>query len=244
MADTTLDIAGKGIQTAEEQMSALVNRMSNAETPGFKGSDVLVKSFKLELEAAENKLSTQKPEVVGSVYNFSQGSLIPTNKPTDLAIGGKGFFVIQGTWGEGYSRDGRFYVNNRGELVTVAGHYRVVGERGPISIESGKDFSVTETGEIRVDGAFVDRLRVVDFDDKTKLQSLNGVIFKAGEEALEQKDVESPRIVQGFVESSNSNAVSEMVELVSLSRMYSTVAKLVSTRDGVMSQTISIGRPQ
>ena len=85
--DPILRIGEAGLETTDQKVRALMNRMVNAQTPGFKSSDVIVRSFPLELEAAEDKLQSQQPQVDGTFYNHIQGSLIRTGKPTDFALG-------------------------------------------------------------------------------------------------------------------------------------------------------------
>ena len=242
--DPILRIGEAGLETTDQKVRALMNRMVNAQTPGFKSSDVIVRSFPLELEAAEDKLQSQQPQVDGTFYNHIQGSLIRTGKPTDFALGADGFFVILGDWGEGYTRDGRFSVDPEGRLVTTVGNFPVLGQSGPIIIPPGSDINVAEGGEIRADGQLLDNLRVVNFDRKQELESLNGSIFRDPGNRLLMTEVTAPRIVQGYVEASNVNIVDEMMQLIYVNRVYNMDTKIVSTRDSILSRAIEMGKVQ
>ncbi|MBI5700667.1 flagellar hook basal-body protein [Candidatus Saganbacteria bacterium] len=244
MSDSILEIGNSGLETTDEKVKSLINRMVNADTPGFKSSDVTVRSFPMELDAAEKKIKTQKPQVDGTFYNFDQGSLIRTGKNTDLSIAGSGFFVVLGEWGEGYTRDGRFTVNSEGRLVTTTGNLPLLGQNGPISIPLNSGIVVLENGEIRADKVTIDKIRVVDFEDKASLSSINGIIFKQSSNLQPVKEVETPKILQGFIESSNAKAVDQMVELISLSHLYNLNTKVISTRDASMSRAIEMGKSQ
>ena len=161
MTDPILKIGQSGLETTDERVKSLVNKMVNAETPGFKGSDVVIRSFPLELEAAQKKISAEQPQVEGTFYSQLKGSLVRTGGVTDFALGSDGFFVLSCPWGEGYTRDGRFTVDNEGKLVSTAGNFPLLGQNGPIIIPPGSAIELSQTGEIRVDGTVVDRIRVV-----------------------------------------------------------------------------------
>ncbi|OGC06731.1 hypothetical protein A2526_04585 [candidate division WOR-1 bacterium RIFOXYD2_FULL_36_8] len=242
--DPILQIGAEGLASTDEKMQSLINRIVNAETPGFRSSDVTIRSFPLELEAAEKKLSTQSPKVDGTFYNYAQGTFVRTGKNTDFAIGTPGFFVLFCPWGEGYSRDGRFMVNPEGEVVTVVGGYKLMGQNGPILVSPGSRIDISETGELLVDSEVVDKIRVVDFEDNQSLESLNGVIFKDPTGNLALKEVDNPKILQGYVESSNASVVDQMVEMIYINRIYDTNTKIIQTRDGNLSQAIGMGRVQ
>lgn len=244
MSDPILEIGAAGLETTDEKVKSLVNRMVNAETPGFKSSDVSVRSFPLELEAAQNKLSSQKPTVDGTFYNHLQGALIRTGKSTDLVIGTSGFFTIACPWGEGYTRDGRFSIDKDGRIVSTAGNFPLLGKNGPITVNPSSQIQISETGEIRADSIIVDNIRVVDFDDKQSLESVNGVIFKSSNNNAAVKDVENPRIGQGYIEASNAKAVDQMIDLIYLSRLYNLDTKIISIRDASLGKAMEIGRMQ
>lgn len=244
MSDQILKIGAEGLESTDDKVESLVNRMVNAETPGFKSSDITVRSFPLELQIAEEKLSTKVPKVDGTFYNFAQGPLVRTGKITDLAIGNNGFFVLLCPWGEGFSRDGRFSIDKDGKVVTTAGNYQLLGNNGPIVVSSGSNIEVTDTGEIRENSQLIDKIRVVDFENKQALESVNGVIFKDSSGNMIKKEIDNPKIVQGYIEASNANVIDQMIDMIYLSRIYGTLTKLISTRDGTMSQAISIGKSQ
>ncbi|OGC14203.1 hypothetical protein A3J90_02385 [candidate division WOR-1 bacterium RIFOXYC2_FULL_37_10] len=244
MRDPILEIGAEGLESTDEKMQSLVNRMVNSETPGFKSSDVTVRSFPLELEAAEKKLATQMPKVDGTFYNHDQGAFVRTGKDTDLALGSSGFFVVNCPWGEGYTRDGRFSISGEGEIITTIGNYKLMGQNGSIAAAPGSKIAVLETGEIVIGSEVIDKIRIVDFKDKQALESVNGVIFKdpTGDQIIEE--IDNPKIVQGYIEASNANIIDQMVEMIYINRIYNTNTKVIQARDGAMSQAIGMGRVQ
>ncbi|MFA4905319.1 MAG: flagellar hook basal-body protein [Candidatus Margulisiibacteriota bacterium] len=244
MTDPILKIGQAGLETTEEKVKALTNRMVNAETPGFKGSEVVVRSFPLELAAAEKRLQPEKPQVDGTKINFARGSLIRTGNQTDLALGADGFFTVLCPWGEGYTRDGRFEVDPQGRVVTVAGKFPLLGQNGPIVVTPGSEISISSQGEVKTDQSVSDRLRIVNFQNQQELEQVNGSIFKTAAAQPAVIDVESPRLVQGYVEASNSNVVDETMNLILLNRIFTLDTKIVSTRDTMLSRAIEMGKTQ
>jgi flagellar basal-body rod protein FlgF len=243
VADRILEVGAAGIEGADEKVKALMNNMVNAETPGYRKSDVVIKSFPTYLEEAQKRSSTQVPKIQGTYYDQKPGTLLRTGNKTDVALGGTGFFVVQTPNGDGYTRDGRFTMDANGRLVTVAGNYPVMGLEGPIMVTPGTNIEFAGDGKIMVDGAEINTLKVVDFDDTSKLKPITGSIFQASNDTASEINP-NPRIVDGYVEASNVNIIEEMMDLMYLSRVYAVDSKIVSTRDTMFSGAIEMGKVQ
>ena len=242
MGDKILEVGGAGVQGADAKVKALMNNMVNSETPGYKKSDVVIKSFPTYLEEAQLRSSTQVPQIQSIHYDQTPGTLLRTGNKTDLAIGGEGFFVIDTPQGEGYTRDGRFALDQEGKLVTASGNHPVMGLSGPIMVNPGDDVEFSGDGKIRVKGVEVNTIKIVNFDDTSALTPINGSIFKANAQAQMEIN-QAPRIVSGYVEASNANLIEEMMELIYLSHVYGLDAKIVSNREAMMSKAIEMGNP-
>ena len=243
MTDRIFKIGESGIEAADERVKSLMNNMVNAETPGFKKSDVVQTSFPMELAAAENRISSMRPRVESAYFDHAPGALIRTANPTDVAIGGNGFFVLQTPWGESFTRDGRFALNRSGELVSATGGHLVMGTRGPIAVPPGAGVEISNSGDVKVDEVVVDRLRVVNVPDKNALESVSGSVFKLRNANAEVFEVDVPNVLQGYIESSNVSMVDEMMNLVMVSRLYTVNTKLIQTRDGNLGRAVEMGRP-
>jgi flagellar basal-body rod protein FlgF len=242
VGDKILEVGGAGIEGADAKVKALMNNMVNSETPGYRKSDVVIKSFPTYLDAAERRSSTQVPRIEGTYYNQTPGTLLRTGNKTDLSIGGEGFFVVETPQGEGYTRDGRFTLNRDGKLVTAAGNYPVMGMSGPIMVNPGDEIEFSGDGKMRVNGVEVNTVKVVKFADMTALTPINGSVFKANDQA-EMEINQTPRIVTGYVEASNVNIIEEMMNLIYLSRVYGIDSKIVSNREAMMTKAMDIGKP-
>ncbi|MFH1710055.1 MAG: flagellar hook basal-body protein [bacterium] len=241
MSDKILEVGGAGIEGADAKVKALMSNMVNSETPGYRKSDVIIRSFPTYLEEAQRRSSTQVPQIEGMHYNQTPGTLLRTGNKTDLSIGGEGFFVVGTPQGEGYTRDGRFTLDQEGRLITVSGNFPVMGITGPIIVNPGDDVEFSGDGRVRVKGVEVNMIKVVKFEDMSVLSPINGSVFKASTQA-EIETSQMPRIVSGYVEASNVNIIEEMMNLIYLSRVYELDAKVVSNREAMMSKAIEMGR--
>lgn len=242
MTDRIFEIGEAGLESTDQQVRKLMDNLTGSQVPGYRKSGALVRSFPLELEAANMKFSPMKPQVEDSFYSDLQGALIKTGGNLDLALGSDGYFVLYGTWGEGYTRDGRFRLDSEGRMLSVAGNFPVMGQSGPIMVTPGAEVEFTQDGELKVDGVTADRIRVVKPEKQGSLDSLNGTIFKKKDDWSVMQELENPRVIQGYVESSNVNAISSMMEMILLERIYGFDAKIISTRDANLSKAMEMGR--
>jgi len=108
-----------GLETASTQISVIGDNIANASTPGFKEkraefSAVLGQSITAGAGFAQIGAGVLVNDV-GTI--FTQGVFETTQRPTDLGIGGRGFFVMEGSFGRSYTRSGIFGFDNQGFLV-------------------------------------------------------------------------------------------------------------------------------
>jgi flagellar basal body rod protein FlgG len=243
MSDRIFEIGEAGLQSTDEKVKKLMDNLVGSEVPGYKKQDVVVRAFPLLLEDALQRLSSMKPQADDSFYNMLQGALVKTGGSLDVALGAEGFFVIQGPWGEGYTRDGRFHLDKDGQLLSVSGNFPVMGKMGAITVPPGSQVEFSGEGDIKVDGIVIDRLQVVQPTDYKTLEILNGSIFKVKTPNAILLDVDEPRVIQGYVEGSNVDVVDMMTQMIYLERMYNLNAKIVQTRDQNLARAMELGRP-
>lgn len=226
----------KKVMTSQLSRNDIVaNNLANVNSTGFK-RDV---SFFDVLKQQD----TVVPDVKVAT-DFSQGVIEDTGNSFDLAISGKGFFVVESENGPVYTRNGHFKVNSEGLLCTNE-NYPVIGEDGYISVTDdglkAAPFTVHTNGDIFLDNVLVNRLKIVDFNNYTNLRKTPGNAFIARN--ADPVEVESVTILQGRLEKSNVDAVSEMIEMIDLQRQFESVQKVVNTIDQTTQRTATeIGR--
>lgn len=166
--------------------------------------------------------------VEGSHSSFGPGALRTTQNPLDVALVGAGFFAIETPEGTLYTRDGRFTISPGGLLATFDGNI-VRGERGPIVVGDGQVL-FNEQGEITVNGQFVDKLLMVEFNDRDGLRRRGANLYEALPEAGEPFRYQAT-VAPGVIEMANVNVVREMVNLITIQRAYEANHKVVQAFD-------------
>jgi flagellar basal-body rod protein FlgF len=161
--------------------------------------------------------------------DFNQGSIHETGKDTDLALQGSGFFKIQTPQGNRYTRNGNFRLSPDLQLVTQEG-YQVMGKNGPITLDSlDKEYTSDAEGGVHLDKNLGDQILVVDFPNPQDLRPWGQNLLVAGPQTGEEQEAPSTRILQGDIEESNVDMVSESVSLIDIQRRYEAYLKVLDT---------------
>lgn len=192
---------------------------------------------------------------------FQQGALKQTENDFDLALDGKGFLCVRTPDGERYTRNGGFILGKEGYLETKDG-YPVLGENGPIRIKAN-NFQVDAQGKIWVNRSWadddptrlvgreqnewedtfhMDTLKLVDFKRDRYLAKQGSSLYASTEESGEARLLapgRGPKVIQGFVEASNVNPVTEMVRMIEVNRAYEANQKTIQSHDGMLGKLIN-----
>lgn len=250
-----LYIAGTGMNVQTKRMDVISNDLANVNTTGYKKDDAVVSSFEEVLTYRMNDMQNHVPNnnAIGTmtfgarideIYTqFAQGSLIKTDGLVDMALQGDGFFTVQTETGTAYTRDGKFSIDAEGYLVTKEG-YPVIGANGPVEIgedflANGGELTVGEEGEITLNGAFIDQLQLVKFEDNRSLTKMDDNLYTAGSEALPYEGT----VIQGYTEASNVNPVTAMVDMITVSRAYEANQKMIQVHDTLLGKAVNeVGR--
>jgi flagellar basal-body rod protein FlgF len=217
-----------------QQVDAIAHNVANLSTTGFNREGLSFAAHVERLDLAGGKLAMSK--VQGSHTDLSPGSLERTGNTFDFAIDGTGFFAVETAAGGRYTRDGRFSTNQLGELVTAAGH-RVLDEGGaPIVIPAQvSDVTVSVDGTLSApDGRPLGVLGVHELPGRSWRREADG-LFAA---EIEPEPAVEARIVQGFLERSNVNPVSELTELIEAQRAYERGRAMLDTENERISRMI------
>ena len=248
--------AASSMKARNHQMNVISNNLANVNTTGYKKDISIFKSFPEMLIRRINDKVYRFPEgsrdaypIVGKigtgvelneVFNEkSMGNLRNTENKLDLAIRGKkGFFNIMTQDGERYTRSGSFLLNNRRELVTQEGEF-VMGKNGKITIDAD-NFTIDKRGRIYANEgtSLIDQINIVDFRNVRFLKKQGDSFYKTTEESGEAFSIEI-NIESGFLETSNVNAIEEMVKMIEVQRSYEASQKTVVTHDEMTNKLIN-----
>jgi flagellar basal-body rod protein FlgG len=253
--ERALWVAKTGLDTQQMRMAVIAHNLANVSTTGFKRgrgvfADLLYQNVRQP--GAQSSESSELPSglllgtgvrTVATEKLFTQGNIVHTENPLDLAIQGRGFFEIllpDGT--PAYARDGSFQLDSTGQLVTSEGFALQPGVTVPDNTQSitiGSDGVVS----VLVAGATaptqIGNLELVDFINPSGLQARGENLF------LETAASGSPQsgtpggtglgtLVQGALESSNVNVVEELVNMIETQRAYEMNSKAIATTDEML----------
>jgi len=251
--------AATGMKSQQTNIDVISNNLSNINTTGYKRQkaefkDLLYANLRGANvneggEGVPNGLEVGHGVRPSSISRFfMQGSLERTDNPFDLALEGRGFFGVSSPEGDQlYTRDGSFKYSAEGDvnrLVTANGYSVMDENNNPIFIpgelreivvqDNGLIQGINEAGE-QIDIA---TLKLVDFINPEGLEALGGNNYAAtvasGGEAAIQGGPQGLAVRQSFLESSNVQAVDEMVRMITAQRAYETSSKAVQTSDEMM----------
>jgi len=240
--------SGLGMIRETKRLDVVSNNLANASTTGFKTAGTVQGNFKKQLDdiiVAGNKIdiANYTPDLVSAYTNYTQGSLRSTGNLTDLAISNDNyaFFTVEDKdENELYTRDGNFTIDKDRYLVTTEG-YRVLGEEGYINL-SDDNFAVGIDGKIFNDtGVSLGQIKITSFTNPETLSKL-GNNFVTATETSEKRPFEG-EIEQGYLEMSNVNTVTEMVNMINISRAYEANQKVLQVQDEMLGKATSeVGR--
>ncbi len=228
-------VLASGGARALEQLDEVTSNIANINTNGFKKILVKEMSQRLDENGADANHLFVFPRFERSIIDTSQGALKETKNPFDIAIDGKGYFVIQKGETTYLTRDGHLFLNSEGYLIDNNGNYVLDTQDKPIQLSSNEDITVTPAGEIYQKNEPIAKLKIVDFSD---IEAVGKGYYK--QKGEEQK----PRfqIKQGFLESSNVNVIEQMTEMINAQRRFEMYNNLIKSIDQINQKTNDIGK--
>jgi flagellar basal-body rod protein FlgG len=248
-------IAKTGLDAQQTRMSVISNNLANVNTTGYKYSRPVFNDLLYQTVRQPGAQSSQNTEIpsglmVGTGVRtmstqkfYSQGNIIQTENPMDIAVSGRGFFEVLLPDGEAaFTRDGTFQIDSQGRVVTSNGYTLqpainvpantqsvTIGEDGVISALVAGSSSPTQIGAIQL----------ADFINPAGLQPVGDNLLK--ETAASGTPITGTpgttglgRTLQGSLESSNVNVVEELVNMIETQRAYEMNSKAISTSDQML----------
>lgn len=246
-----------GLVNQQNRLDVLTNNLANSATTGYKkegtttttfGETLAIKIKDTSDYGLPKKLGEITPGVkIGEVYtDFAQGPFRVTDNVYDVALDGDGFFAISFTNKAGetsikYSRDGGFTVNTNGYLVTKDGDFVLnqegalnsnPGEESFIRVDPNVELVIDEQGYLFQNNQQIGQLGIVDVVDYNYIEKYGENMYQLVDGGQVQ-DSEA-KAVQGALEMSNVNVVSEMVEMITISRAFEANQKIMQTIDSTL----------
>jgi flagellar basal-body rod protein FlgG len=250
----SLNIAATGMAAQETQLDTIANNLANANTVGYKRQDAEFEDLLYQnvrsagLADGGNVMPTSTQvgtgaRIVATSRSFAQGGVQQTGNPLDLAIQGNGFFaVMQQSGTPAYTRAGSLKLDAQGRVTTSSG----LPVEPPISVPTtatnvtiGADGTVTATEQGQTNQVTLGQLQLTTFPNPDGLAAIGQNLYQATDSSGNQQTGVPGldgrgTILQGSVESSNVDVVTEMVALIGAQNAYEINSKVVSAADQML----------
>lgn len=258
----SLSIAATGMLAQQLNVEVISNNIANMTTTGYKRQraefqDLLYQDLR---RAGANSSDTGTIVPTGiqvglgvkpaAIYRMTgQGNLTVTDNPLDLAVNGRGYFMVEMPSGEtSYTRAGTFQLSPDGDLVTADGYIVQPGVTLPadaeqVTINASGEVVVKLTGQVELQT--VGQLEIATFPNAAGLDAIGNNLFLETT-ASGQANVAVPgtagygTIEQGMLETSNVNVVSEITNLIAAQRAYEMNSKVIQASDEMMSSVSNL----
>lgn len=240
--------AATGMNAQQLRIDNISNNLANVSTTGYKkGRGSFEDLLYQQVPTGSANAMTPRPadltvgtgvRMVSVNRDFSTGSLQQTSNPTDLALGSRGFFVVEDPDGtEFFTRDGQFGINSEGEIVNSAGFRLSPGiqiPEGTERIEVNVDGTVMAKFEGEIDLVNLGTIRVADFINPAGLRAVGGNLYAptvSSGQANEMFAEDGLVVKQSFLEASNVDIAEELVSMIVAQRAYELTSKVVQAAD-------------
>jgi flagellar basal-body rod protein FlgG len=225
-----------GLSNASKRLQNSANNLANVQTAGFK---------KGEVNSVESKTGGTRVNSISKAN--TQGGLIPTNNPLDLAISGNGFFqVANPNGGASFTRSGSFSLNGAGQVVDASGNALIpeinipAGNNG-ISIGTSGQVSAQTAAGLEVAG----QIQLANFNNPAGLSAVGGNLLNESA-ASGAPVVGNPGegnfggVLSGFLEGSNVDIASEMVDLIVAKAAFKANVNVIKASDEMLGTILDI----
>jgi flagellar basal-body rod protein FlgF len=236
-----------GMVAQFSKLENTTNNLANMNSAGFKRDEMIFGDYLRLAQDKHNDLplenhtkdsagfyhraTTRVPQVTDQFSDFSLGAMKQTFNPLDLAIGGDKelFFVVETPEGNMLTRNGSFTTDGEGNMVTKDGFPVLDTNLNPINIDLSKEVVFDKNGNY-TNGTQDGSLLIVRPENLRTLEKEGNGLFSIGDQNELVSEQDGLAIQQGFLETSNVNAVVEMSHLIEANRMVSMYQKVMDTQ--------------
>ena len=253
--------AGSGMKAQQLNIDIISHNLSNVNTNGFKKNraefqDLIYETIREAGIQQGNTLTPVGLQVGHGVRPaatqriFTPGSLHETGNPLDIAIEGKGFFMVDmPDESTAYTRDGSFKLDSEGYLVTTDG-YRISGDisvspdAADIAVSADGIVSYLEDGNWETSG----EITLAAFANPAGLEAQGRNLYRETEAVGEVTTAIIPGedstgvLASGYLELSNVQAVEEMINMIVAQRAYELNSKAIQTSDEMLGMANNLKR--
>jgi flagellar basal-body rod protein FlgG len=224
--------AAAGMLAQQQRMDVLANDIANVNTAGYKSARVGFRDLIYNREQG-------MPVGAGSALldlgrSSTQGALVETDEPLNVALDGPGFFQVRRSDGSlALTRAGDFRLDRSGALVTASGERVVPSIVVPQGVKAS-DIQIDPSGVLSAGGRRLGQLVVVDVSARGGLLAVGNNLLVPTAASGAPRALASTGVRQGFVEGSNVDLSESMVNVIDAQRNYQLDSRVIQTQDQLM----------
>jgi len=253
--------AATGMRGYDTNLNIIANNLANVNTNGFQKSRVNFQDLmyqNLRMPGASTSTGARLPagiqigmgsQVVAVEKLFSQGDLVQTQNPLDLAIQGQGFFQLLSNGKQVYTRSGSFKLDQNGFISDSQGNhlqpeFSIPPKTATTTVEPGGKIVASDSNGKELAST---QLQLYTFNNPAGLLSLGNSLYSSsdasGDPIPGNPGVDNyGTISQGSLEMSNVNVVEEMINMINVQRAYELSSKVIQSGDDMLSMTSAMKR--
>jgi len=220
------------------QLDVIANNMANANTPAYKGEQMMFREFLMDTRSTNRATGTKLSYVqdVGVLRDTREGPLTKTDNPLDVGIHGDGFFEVETQAGMRYTRNGHFRLDEAGMLVNSQGFAVMDSNDNPIIFAPNETrINIAGDGTVSTENGQVAKLKVVRFANDQSLRKAGDSLYESPDQA---ETVARPTLAQGMMEESNVQPVVEITRMTELLRQYQAAQQMIDKEHERQMKTI------
>jgi flagellar basal-body rod protein FlgF len=227
-----------GQRALDKRLTTIADNMANVNTVGFRATEV---KFDDVVARTGNEMNAKVSFVSqGNDYlKTESGELQETGNPLDVAVKGDAWMALETPAGQVLTRDGRFSLTTTGQLVSIRGYPVLDAGGGPIQLNpNGGEASIAKNGMIYQDGKQIAQLGLFTADVSKGYLRYDNSGVKTTQTPQPVVDNGTIGVLQGYVEQSNVNGISQMTQLIQVSRAFESISNSMSQTDSSMSEAL------
>ncbi|MCE2510753.1 MAG: flagellar hook basal-body protein [Alphaproteobacteria bacterium] len=206
----------------KRQLSVIANNIANASTVGFKSENMMFSEHLAEAGKNE-KISFVRGS--GIIRDRSMGELVDTANSLDLAISGRGYFSVENRFGVRYKRNGHFRMDELRQIVNSDGHPVLSENEQPIELRpNDREVTISKNGDVSTESGKIGKIQVFNFQNENLLRRMSNGLYLS---PLPPEVSESPVVLQGKLEQSNVETITEVTKMIELVRAYESASRLI-----------------
>jgi len=258
MSDGLYIASSAGVKQ-QRKLDVVSNNLANMNTPGFKKDELVYKELEPPFQGAHRALESNRNTLLPSglsnkevsyvgvdaqTTNFAQGTLLKTGNPLDVALEGDGFFALDTPEGIRYSRVGNFRIDEQGQIVDKEGNPVISTDDASLLVPpGGVQITIGQEGIVSAGtGTAIQplgQIKVVRFDNPGLLRKEGDGMYRVTDPEQRAIPHGEARVMQGFVENSNVNAVEEMSKMIQTLRTFEAYQKIIQSVDEADQQSVT-----